>query len=234
MLTVRRAEDRGHVRMGWLDTWHTFSFGNYYDPAHMGSSALRVINDDRVAPHTGFGMHGHRNMEILTVMLEGSLTHRDSMNNEAQLTAGEYQLMSAGRGVMHSEVNQGDEPVHLLQIWIEPNVLGTEPGYQQQRLPEQPGLTLIASAEGNDGSFVIRQDARVWRGKLATGATEQVTLHPGRTAWLQVIRGAVHVKNSSATHDKHVEQGDGLEITDQELINIEAISDTDFLLFDLP
>lgn len=228
MLTARRANDRGHVRMGWLDTWHTFSFGNYYDPNHMGSSVLRVINDDRVAPHTGFGMHGHRNMEILTVMLAGTLTHKDSMNNEAQLQAGEYQLMSAGRGVMHSEHNQGDEPVHLLQIWIEPNATGTTPGYQQQRLPEQPGLTLIASPDGRDDSFVIRQNAKIWRGKLNEGDTQTITLQPSRTAWLQVINGELNIAGQLFS------EGDGVEITKQNQMKIESLSDTDFLLFDLP
>lgn len=228
MLTARRANERGHVSMGWLDTWHTFSFGSYYDPEYMGSSVLRVINDDRVAPHTGFGMHGHRNMEILTVMLTGTLTHKDSMNNEAQLSAGEYQLMSAGLGVMHSEVNQGDEAVHLLQIWIEPNETGTPPGYQQQRLPDQPGLTLIASPDGRDNSFVIRQSAEVWRGKLAEGVSHAVTLQDNRTAWLQVIQGELKIAG-------HVfAAGDGIEIKNQSRWEIESLSDADFLLFDLP
>ena len=193
MLTLRPAAERGHVQMGWLDTWHTFSFGSYYDARHMGSSVLRVINDDRVAPHSGFGMHGHRNMEILTVMLNGTLTHKDSMNNEETLTAGEYQVMSAGRGVMHSEINQGNEPVHLLQIWIEPNVLNTDPGYQQQRLPDSEGLTLIASADGAEESFVIRQDARVWRGKLAADTKHSLPLGTSRTGWLHVIAGEIEV-----------------------------------------
>lgn len=228
MLTLRPAEARGHVRMGWLDTWHTFSFGNYYDPAHMGSSVLRVINDDRVAPHTGFGMHGHRNMEILTVMLAGTLTHRDSMNNEAQLTAGEYQLMSAGSGVMHSEMNQGEEPVHLLQIWIEPNATGTPPGYQQQRWADAPGMTLIASADGRDNSFVIRQDARVWRGKLAAGESHTLNLPPGRTGWLQLIAGRLSVNGML------LQTGDGLEITQHASVEIESHDNADFLFFDLP
>lgn len=228
MLNLRRAHERGHVEMGWLDTWHTFSFGSYYDPHQMGSSVLRVINDDRVAPHTGFGMHGHRNMEILTVMLTGALTHKDSMNNEARLEAGEYQLMSAGQGVMHSEFNRGDEPVHLLQIWLQPNVNDTPPGYRQQRLPEQEGLTLIASPDGADNSFVIRQEARVWRGKLPAGTQHTYPLQANRNAWLQLINGALKVD------DQLLAPGDGIEITRQAGLQMDSVADSDFLLFDLP
>lgn len=228
MLIARRAHDRGHVQLGWLDTWHTFSFGTYYDPQHRGSSVLRVINDDRVAPHTGFGMHGHRNMEILTVMLNGTLTHKDSMNNVASLEAGEYQLMSAGRGVMHSEVNQGEAPVHLLQIWLEPNVLNTEPGYRQQRLPDNDGLTLIASPDGAESSFVIRQDARVWRGKLPAGAVHDLPLQADRSGWLHVIGGSLQIGGD------RFDEGDGIEVTRETTLRLECLSNTDFLFFDLP
>ncbi len=228
MLTIRRATERGHVQMGWLDTWHTFSFGSYYDPQHMGSSVLRVINDDRVAPHTGFGMHGHRNMEILTVMLAGTLTHQDSMNNEARLSAGEYQLMSAGKGVMHSEFNRGNEPVHLLQIWLEPNEVNTPPGYRQERLPEAEGLTLIASPEGADGSFVIRQDARVWRGKQTQAAALTYALPAGRTAWLHMIHGSLLLNG------QRLQEGDGAEVTQHTELVLECADGSDFLLFDLP
>lgn len=228
MLTLRPAEERGHVQFGWLDTWHSFSFGSYFDPNHMGRSALRVINDDRVAPHSGFGMHGHRNMEILTVMLQGRLTHKDSMGNTEDLTAGEYQLMSAGRGVMHSEMNHGDEPVHLLQIWIEPNETGTEPGYRQERLPEQEGLTLIASPDGAGSSFRIRQDARVWRGKLPAGHAEDIALGSTRTGWIQLITGSLEVDG------KLVRPGDGLEIARQERFALKVMETADFLYFDLP
>lgn len=228
MLNIRRAQERGHVQMGWLDTWHTFSFGSYYDPEHMGSSVLRVINDDRVAPHTGFGMHGHRNMEILTVMLAGTLTHKDSMGNEEQLTAGEYQLMSAGKGVMHSEVNQGDEPVHLLQIWLEPNEFNTTPGYRQQRLPDAEGLTLIASPDAANDSFFIRQNARVWRGKMTTSGTLDYSLAEGRSAWLHVIHGSV------ALDGQLLQPGDGAEITRKRTLQLTCTPDSDFLLFDMP
>lgn len=228
MLNIRRAQARGHVQMGWLDTWHTFSFGSYYDPEHMGSSVLRVINDDRVAPHTGFGMHGHRNMEILTVMLSGTLTHKDSMGNEADLTAGEYQLMSAGKGVMHSEVNQGDEPVHLLQIWLEPDEFNTTPGYRQQRLPEAEGLTLIASPDGANDSFLIRQNVRVWRGKMTQAGTLDYSLAPGRSAWLHVIQGSVTLEGQV------LQSGDGVEITRLAELQLACSPGSDFLLFDMP
>lgn len=228
MLTARYANDRGHVRMGWLDTWHTFSFGSYYDAHHMGSSVLRVINDDKVAAHAGFGMHGHRNMEILTVMLAGALTHKDSMNNEARLEAGEYQLMSAGRGVMHSEMNHGDTPVHLLQIWLEPNEMNTEPGYQQARLPDIDGMTLIASPQGEAGSFNIRQNTRVWRGKLPQQTALSITLDPSRTGWIQVINGALVIEG------QNFNPGDGIEITQQTEFSLIASENTDLLYFDLP
>lgn len=228
MLNIRRAHERGHVQMGWLDTWHTFSFGSYYDPRHMGSSVLRVINDDRVAPHTGFGMHGHRNMEILTVMLAGTLTHKDSMGNEEQLTAGEYQLMSAGKGVMHSEVNMGNEPVHLLQIWLEPKEFNTEPGYRQQRLPETEGMTLIASPDGANDSFVIRQNAQVWRGKMTHTGTLNYSLSNGRSAWLHLINGSLTLNG------EELQPGDGVEITRQPDLQLACNAGSDFLLFDMP
>lgn len=228
MLTLRPSQARGHVQMAWLDTRHTFSFGSYYDPRHMGSSVLRVINDDRIAPHSGFGIHGHRNMEILTLMLEGTLTHRDSMSNLETLQAGEYQLMSAGRGVMHSEMNAGDVPVHLLQIWVQPNETETPPGYRQALWAHEDGFTLIASPEGEGDSFRIRQDARIWRAQLPAGHRQTLTLGRTRTGWLQLIRGGLNVDGQA------MQTSDGLEIREQEQWTLTVTGDADFLYFDLP
>lgn len=227
MIIRRPKRERGHLNFGWLDTWHTFSFGSYYDPRHMGVSALRVINDDRILPHTGFDTHGHRNMEILTYMLAGQLTHRDSMGHEEHLSAGECQLMSAGKGLTHSEVNAGNEPVHLLQIWIEPSVRDTEPGYQQRAFPPKPGLTLLASENGAEDSFVVRQSARIWRGQYAA-STATITLAESTTYWLQLIRGAIESDDSS------LEPGDGAEIREQAQLTMRFPEDTEFLLFELP
>src|SRR5215471_17044859 len=173
MRTLRRSTERGHAQHGWLDSWHTFSFADYYDPKHMGFRALRVINEDRVAPGTGFGTHGHRDMEILTYVLEGALAHRDSMGNGSTIRPGDVQRMSAGTGVRHSEMNPSQvDPVHLLQIWIEPERTGIAPGYEEKNFPEaerRGRLRLIASRDGREGSVSLHQDASVYAGLLEAG-----------------------------------------------------------------
>lgn len=226
MITIRKSDDRGHARFGWLDTWHTFSFSSYQDPRFMGISALRVINQDVIAPHTGFPAHGHDNMEILTYVLRGAVSHRDSMGNEQKVPAGEFQLMSAGTGVTHSEYNRESEPLELLQIWLYPNVRNSEPGYQQKRFADAEGLQLVVSPDGADGSLVIRQDARIWRGHLSAGTSASHTL-AGRTAWIQVIKGQLHANGEL------LQEGDGAEVSDA-TIELLALTGTEFLLFDLP
>lgn len=226
MITIRKSDDRGHARFGWLDTRHTFSFASYHDPRHMGVSALRVINQDVIAPHTGFPAHSHDNMEILTYVLRGAVSHRDSMGNEQKVTAGEFQLMSAGTGVTHSEYNREHEALELLQIWLYPNARNTEPGYQQKRFPRVDGLQLVVSPDGADDSLMIRQDARIWRGTLAATTRANHALS-GQAAWVQVVNGQLHANGEL------LQAGDGAAITGA-AIDLLALRDTEFLLFDLP
>lgn len=227
MITVRKSEDRGHAGFGWLDTWHSFSFGSYQDPQHMGVSALRVINQDIVKAGTGFAAHPHDNMEILTYVLRGAISHRDSMGNEARVPAGEFQLMSAGTGITHSEHNRDAGALELLQIWLYPNVQNTEPGYQQKRFPDEDGLQLVVSPDGARGSLLIRQDARIWRGRLAAGG-EAAHMLVGSTAWVQVVRGEIAVNGTV------LQAGDGAEVRAEAAVTMRAHTDTEFLLFDLP
>ena len=231
MLTIRKAEERGHANHGWLDTWHTFSFADYYEPREMGFGALRVINDDRVKPAQGFGMHGHRDMEIITYVLEGALAHRDSLETVAVLKAGQFQRMTAGRGIRHSEFNPSDtERVHLYQIWIEPEQTGLEPSYEDREFPaagRQNRLQLIASRDGRDGSMQINQDASLYRASLATGLEVKHPLSPGRHAWLQVVSGKVQVGGYDLT------AGDGLAASTEPSLAIRAASQAEVLLFDL-
>lgn len=227
MITIRKSEDRGHAGFGWLDTWHTFSFSSYQDSRFMGVSALRVINQDIVAPRTGFPPHPHDNMEILTYVLRGAVSHRDSMGNEQRVPAGEFQLMSAGTGVTHSEYNRDAGPLELLQIWLYPNVQNSEPGYQQKRFDDGEGLQLVVSPDGANGSLVIRQNARIWRGQLRAGQDTSHTLI-GSTVWVQVVSGQIHV------NDRLLQSGDGAEIRDDPSLDFTALTDTEFLMFDLP
>jgi hypothetical protein len=233
MIEVRRSEDRGETRFEWLDSRHSFSFGEYRDPRHMGFRALRAVNEDVIGPSTGFGMHPHEDMEILTVLRSGALAHRDSMGNEAVIRAGDVQRMTAGTGVMHSEHNPSDEvPANLLQIWIEPAELGLEPSYEQRSFdPADPtdtdGWQLVASPDGRDGSLLIHQDVTVHRGRLAAGASAKRDLGPGRYAWLQVVDGEIEI-------DGHrLRAGDGVAVSDKASIAIECITGSDVLLFDL-
>ncbi len=231
MLTIRKAEDRGHANHGWLNSYHTFSFANYYDPKHMGFRALRVINEDRVSPAAGFGTHGHRNMEIITYVLEGSLEHKDSIGTGSVIKPGEVQRMSAGTGIMHSEFNHSKtEPVHFLQIWLLPEREGLAPGYQQQNFSpaKTPGkLQLVAARDGREGSVTVHQDVELYAGVLKAGDRISHSLKPQRHAWVQVARGAITLNGVP------LDTSDGAAISDETDVVIEATKDAEILLFDL-
>ena len=227
MIHIRKANDRGHANHGWLDTYHTFSFADYYDPEQMGYRTLRVINEDRVAPGGGFGTHGHRDMEIVTYVLEGALAHQDSMGNRGVIRPGEVQRMSAGTGVLHSEMNASDkEPVHFLQIWILPERGGITPGYEQKRVDFSDGLRLIASPEGEEGAVKIHQDARLYGARIDNGTTVEHKFADGRHGWLQVARGEVEVNG------KKLNAGDGAAIENEPSLRITG-RNGEVLLFDL-
>jgi redox-sensitive bicupin YhaK (pirin superfamily) len=232
MVKIRKAKERGHFDHGWLDTYHTFSFADYWDPRHMSWGPLRVINEDRVAGGTGFPTHGHRDMEIITYVLEGALEHRDSLGTGSVIRPGEVQRMSAGTGVRHSEYNHApDEVVHFLQIWIEPDTLGIAPGYEQKTFPEDERrgrLGLIAAADGRDGAVTINQDAAVYATTLARGERVEHALAPQRLAWLQVARGALLLNG------ERLDQGDGAAVDHERRLEIEALEPAEALLFDLP
>jgi redox-sensitive bicupin YhaK (pirin superfamily) len=231
MITVRKSEDRGTGRHGWLTSHHTFSFANYYDPAHMGFRSLRVINEDTVAPGRGFGAHQHDNMEIISIVMEGALAHRDNTGGDGVLRRGEVQRMSAGTGVVHSEFNGSDkEPVRFFQIWIEPSEKGIEPGYEQKMFPddERRGkLRLVAAPGAPDGALDIHQDARVYVSILAASDRVQYALEDGRAAWVQVASGSVTVNGTTLA------QGDGAAIEAESSLSIAAEADAEILLFDL-
>ena len=232
MLTVRKADERGHANHGWLDTWHTFSFADYQDPRHMGYGPLRVINDDTVQPGQGFGTHGHRDMEIITYVLEGALEHKDSMNNGSIIRPGNVQRMSAGTGVRHSEFNPSrDEGVHFLQIWIEPSVTGVRPSYEEKQFgpAEKKGqLRLIAAPDGRAGSVTIHQDAYVYAAVLDGKDTVTHRLEPGRRAFLHVARGSIEVNGTP------LKGGDGVKISGESEISLAGAAQAEVLLFDLP
>ncbi|MGL4618494.1 pirin family protein [Chroococcidiopsis sp.] len=231
MITLRQSQERGHANHGWLDSYHTFSFANYYDPSHMGFRSLRAINEDRVQPGKGFGTHGHRDMEILTYVLEGALEHKDSIGNGAIVRPGEVQRMSAGTGIMHSEFNSSaTEPVHLLQIWILPDRQGLEPSYEQKAfsVAERQGkLRLIAAKDGRDGAVTIHQDVNLYSAILQPQDRVTYQLQPNRYAWLQVARGAVTLNGHS------LNAGDGVATSGAELLKISSDRDAEILLFDL-
>jgi hypothetical protein len=232
MIVLRPASARGHADHGWLDTRHTFSFADYYDPAHMGFGPLRVINEDRVAPGAGFGAHGHRDMEIFSYVVAGALAHKDSMGNGSTIRPGDVQIMSAGSGVRHSEFNgSATEPVHFLQIWIEPDRAGGAPRYAEAHFAtdeKRNRLRLILSQDGREGSLAMQQDACVYASLLETGRSAEHTLAQGRKAWAQVIKGAITANGARA------QAGDGLAIFDEPTLTIMAQDDAEFLLFDLP
>ena len=231
MITIRRAEERGHFDFGWLNTYHTFSFGEYYDPRNMGFRSLRVINEDFVHPGRGFPTHGHRDMEIITYVLEGGLAHKDSMGNGSIIRPGDVQRMSAGTGVRHSEANPSkDESVHLLQIWILPNETGIKPGYEEKKFDDEEKrgrLRLVASPDGQDGSVRIHQDARLYVTLLDSAQQVSYELNPHRHAWLQVARGAIEVNGQS------LKQGDGASISEERELTITGKEPAEVLLFDL-
>jgi len=232
MVTLRKAADRGHANHGWLDTYHTFSFASYRDPQHMGFRVLRVMNEDFVAPGQGFGEHPHENMEIVTYVLSGALEHRDSMGNGEVLRPGEFQRMSVGTGITHSEFNPSrNEPVHLYQIWLYPERKGIEPSYEQKRFAEAERhnrLRLVASPDAAEDSLRIHQDARIFLSSLDGGSRVAHELGAGRHAWVQVLRGFVSL------HGQELAAGDGAAISDEPAVAIEAASPAEVMLFDLP
>lgn len=230
-MTIRRASERGHANHGWLDSHHTFSFADYYDEKHMGFRGLRVINDDRVAPGQGFGTHSHRDMEILSYVLEGALAHKDSMGTSATIRPGDVQRMSAGRGVQHSEYNASrDAEVHFLQIWILPAKRDVVPSYEQKTFADadkRGKLVLVASPDGRDNSVSINADARVYAGILDKGHTAELPIAAGRGAWVHVARGNVRI------HGEQLNAGDGVAVVDEGVIRLEGVDAGEVLAFDL-
>jgi redox-sensitive bicupin YhaK (pirin superfamily) len=227
MLTLRPARERGHANHGWLDSHHTFSFADYYDQEHMGYRSLRVINDDRVEGSKGFGTHPHRDMEIVTYVLDGELAHKDSMGNGSVIRPGDVQRMSAGTGITHSEMNPSKSQTHFLQIWIMPEKSGLVPSYEQKAFDLDKGLALVASRDGRGGSVTVHQDVSLYAGKLAPGAEAKCALAPGRHAWVQVARGAVDVNGLA------MGEGDGAALVLEETIAIKAREKSEVLVFDL-
>ena len=231
MLTVRPASERGHAEHGWLDSHHSFSFADYYDPKQMGFRALRVINEDRVAPARGFGTHPHRDMEIISYVLEGGLAHRDSIGTGSTIRPGDVQRMSAGSGVSHSEFNASEsDPVHFLQIWLVPAQRGIDPSYEQKTFTEQDKrgrLRVVASPDGRDGSVTIHTDAVLYAGLFGSGEAAELTLAAGRHAWVQVARGKLRVNG------RELAAGDGAAISDVSKLSVEGIEDAEVLAFDL-
>jgi redox-sensitive bicupin YhaK (pirin superfamily) len=231
MMTIRHSEERGRANFGWLDSHHSFSFGNYHDPEHMGFGPLRVINEDRVAAGGGFGTHGHQDMEIISYVLSGALKHEDNMGNSSTIRPGEVQRMSAGTGVLHSEFNESDrDEVHFLQIWIQPDQRGLKPGYQQEAFSDEEKhnrLLLVGSADGRQGSVVIHQDVDLYAGLLDAGTTIQQAIDPRRRAWLQVVKGELTANGVSLT------AGDGLALAGTGQIELVARRNAEALLFDM-
>ena len=231
MLTIRKSQDRGHADHGWLNSYHSFSFAGYYDPRHMGWGNLRVINEDRIAPGTGFGAHGHRDMEIISYVLSGELAHQDSMGNVKGIPPGDVQRMSAGSGVMHSEFNHApDQVTHFLQIWIEPNVRGIAPGYEQVTVPEvdkRGALRLLASPTGGPGVVRIHADASLYAGLLDASESATLVLNPGRKAYVHVVRGALDVNGTPLL------AGDAALLADEPQVRLEQGQDAEVLVFDL-
>lgn len=231
MIKIRPGEERGHFNHGWLNTYHTFSFDQYHDPNHMHFRSLRVINEDRVAPGQGFGRHPHRDMEIITYVLDGQLEHRDSLGTGSIIKPGDAQRMSAGTGIMHSEFNPSrTDGVHLLQIWILPDKKGLKPEYEQKTFPaeeKQNRWRLLAEPAGVDGAVQVHQDMKLLVTNLAAGKDITYTLEPGRGAWIQIARGSVDLNG------KTLKQGDGAAVEDERELKLKANENTEVLLFDL-
>ncbi len=232
MIQVRRSEERGHANHGWLDTYHSFSFADYFDPDYMGFGPLRVINEDRVAPAAGFPTHPHRDMEIITYILDGALEHKDSLGTGSVIRPGEVQRMSAGTGVRHSEYNPSrTDPVHLLQIWIEPDRRGVTPSYEQKAFGAASvanTLRLIASPDGRDGAVTIHQDAQIYAARISNAESVQHRLAPGRRAYVQVARGEVTLNGQS------LRAGDGAALEMEAEVSLSSPSTGEVLVFDLP
>lgn len=232
MLAIRKADDRGHANHGWLDSYHTFSFSNYYDPNHMGVSNLRVINDDKISPSGGFAEHGHEDMEIVTYVLDGELEHKDSMGNGSVIRPGDVQRMSAGTGIRHSEYNHSAaKPVHLLQIWLQPNQFGVEPSYDQKHFPleqRRGRWVLLVSPDGQNGSIATHQGAKMLGSLLEANDTLTYEFDPGRCGYLHVARGELQVGNIT------LHPGDGLKIEQQKTLTLQGVDGAEILLFDLP
>jgi quercetin 2,3-dioxygenase len=230
MQEIRKSNERGYADHGWLKSFHTFSFADYFDPKHVEFGALRVINEDRVAPGQGFGAHGHRDMEIISYVLEGALGHKDSTGSESTIRPGDVQRMSAGGGVVHSEFNPSrTEGVHFLQIWIQPNVKGIAPSYEEKRFDDKRGrLRLIASPDRAEGSVLIHQDARVYAGLFDAGESAQLGVLPNRRVYVHVARGSITANGA------RLEPGDALKLTDTAELTLQEGSDAEVLVFDLP
>ena len=229
MIYLRKAGDRGHATRDWLDSWHTFSFSSYQDPNFMGFSVLRVINEDFIKPGTGFATHPHEDMEILTYVLEGVVEHKDSMGNIERIPAGEFQIMSAGSGVRHSEYNGSSETaLHLYQIWIEPNVLGIPPRYEQRKFEDIKGQQLVLTPDGREGSIKIYQDVTLSRWVLCQGEAPDIQLDEERRYWIQIVKGSVEVNGKTAT------KSDALAIHGETKLTISAKENSEVLFFDLP
>jgi len=229
MITIRPAAERGRTEIDWLDSRHSFSFGEYFDPRNMGFRALRVINEDRVVPGAGFPTHGHRDMEIVTYVLDGAIAHKDSLGTGSVIRPGEVQRMTAGTGIRHSEFNHSpSEKLHFLQIWILPEKNGLPPGYEQKSFAKQPGaLRLVGSRDGRDGSITVHQDVDIHAGVLRDGDTVEFKLAPDRHAWLQVARGAVTLNGQT------LQQGDGAAVSGEPALKIAARGEAEIVLFDL-
>ncbi len=231
MIQIRPSQQRGHANHGWLDTHHTFSFANYYDPDHMHFGPLRVINQDIVQPGQGFGTHGHRDMEIVSYVLDGILEHKDSMGTGSKIRPGEVQLMSAGSGVTHSEFNASDDPLHFLQMWIFPRKTGTEPRYEQKSFPEEERrgqLRLVVSPDGEQGSLTIGQDVRLYTGLLGAGDRIEHPLPPGTMGWLHVARGSVSLNETT------LGPGDGAGIREETTLLLEGVDDAEVVFWQVP
>jgi quercetin 2,3-dioxygenase len=230
MMTLRRSAERGYADHGWLKSFHSFSFANYHDPEHMGWGNLRVINEDRIAPGTGFGTHGHRDMEIVSYVLAGSLAHRDTLGNVKAIPPGDVQRMSAGTGVQHSEFNHAQGTTHFLQIWIEPNVRGIEPGYEQKTFADEQKrgkLRLVASPDGADGSVLIHADARMYAGLFDGGESARLALGSGRKGYVHLVRGELLVD------EQRLSAGDAALLDDERQITLSGGKDAEVLVFDL-
>jgi redox-sensitive bicupin YhaK (pirin superfamily) len=231
MITLRKSADRGFADHGWLKSFHSFSFADYYDPKHMGVGNLRVINEDRIAPGTGFGAHGHRDMEIISYVLSGALGHKDSIGNGTTIVPGEVQRMSAGRGIQHSEFNHAvNEPTHFMQIWIQPHTAGIPPGYEQKRFEdaEKRGkLRLVASPDGREGSVTIHADASMYAGLFDGDEAAELSLAPGRDAYVQLLRGKLQVNGQA------LEAGDAVALKGEPFVRVSGGEQAEVLVFDL-